>query len=148
MVLVVPAGPMDRSEVERLLAAYHVSEGVVPDAGRIARAVEQQLSGRFPGILLLAKDREATVGVALAILQPSAELGQVLQVNDFFVEPSMRRRGIGRALATRVLEEAAAIKVDRVSLEVLPANDVAASFWRSLGFSTEGRTVYSRIPPG
>ena len=146
MVVVERATPGDRAEVERLVAAYHSSEGVNPRPSRIAWAVEQQLSGRFPGVLLVARDGGATVGVALAVFQPSAELGRILQVNDFYVEPPQRRRGIGRALAAHLMEEAAAMQVDLVTLEVLPTNEGAAAFWRSVGFSSSGRTIYSCVP--
>lgn len=144
MIVVDRATISDRAEVERLVAAYHASEGVAPKPERIAWAVEQQLLDRFPGLLLVARDNQEIVGVALAVYQPSAELGRILQVNDFYVEHAVRRRGVGRTLAVRLLEEAARMDIDLVALEVLPTNDVAAAFWRSLGLSTTGREVYCR----
>jgi len=144
MVLVERAAPPDRADVERLIAAYHASEGVKPRPERIAWMVEQLLRNRFPGVLLVARERKAILGVATAVYQPSAELGRVLVVQDFFVDPSARRKGIGRALATKLLEEAKAMHVDRIDLEILPTNTAAAAFWKSMGFRTEGRTVYTR----
>ena len=144
MVLVERATPADRAEAERLIAAYHASEGVTPKPERVSWAVEQAIENRFPSVLLVARDRRAVVGVALAVYSPSAELGRVLVVNDLFVDPTARRKGVGRALATRLLEEAKAMHVDRIDLEVLPANLVAIAFWRSMGFRSEGRTIYSR----
>ncbi len=76
--------------------------------------------------------------------EPSAEEGRLLVVNDFFVDPAMRRKGVGRALATRLLDEAKAMRVERIDLEVTPANTTAAAFWKSMGFRTGGRTVYGR----
>jgi ribosomal protein S18 acetylase RimI-like enzyme len=144
MVLVERANPTDRADVERLVAAYHESEGVKPRPERIAWAVEQQMRNRFPGTLLVAREKRAAVGVALAVYQPSAELGRVLVIQDFYVDPSLRRKGIGRALAARLLEEAKAMRIDRVDLEVFPKNEIAAAFWKKLGFRTGGRTIYSR----
>jgi ribosomal protein S18 acetylase RimI-like enzyme len=144
MVLVERAVPPDRPDVEHLIAAYHSSEGVAPKPERIAWAVDQILKNRFPGVILVARDKRSILGVALAAYQPSAELGRVLVVNDFFVDPATRRKGVGRALATKLLEEARAMHVDRIDLEVLPTNTAAAAFWKSLGFRTQGRTVYSR----
>lgn len=146
MVVVERATHADRHEVERLVAAYQASESVSPKPERIAWAVQQTLEERFPGVLLVARDGTAVIGVALAVFQPSAELGRVLQVNDFFVEPAFRRKGVGRELATRLLAEAAKMEIDLVDLEVMPTNGVAAAFWRSLGFTTSGRTVYGRMP--
>lgn len=144
MVLVDRATPADRADVERLIAAYHASEKVAPRPERITWAVEQQLRNRFPGVLLVAREKRTVVGVALAIYQPSAELGRMLVVQDFFVDPATRRKGVGRALAAKLLEEAKAMRIDRIDLEVLPANAAAAAFWKSLGFRATGRAVYSK----
>jgi GNAT superfamily N-acetyltransferase len=147
MPLVERATPADREAVERLVAAYIASEGVRPKAERVSWAVDQVLRNRFPGVLLVARERGAVIGVALAVYAPSAELGRVLVVNDFFVDPAHRRKGVGRALAARLLEEAKAMRVDRIDLEILPTNPDAAAFWRKVGFSTAGRTVFSRELP-
>ncbi len=147
MAFVERAAPPDRPDVERLIAAYHASEGVKPRPERITWAVDQILRNRVGGLLLVAREKRVIVGVALAVYQPSAELGWMLVVNDFFVEPTLRRKGIGRALATKLLEEAKAMHVDQIDLEVLPTNTAAAAFWKSLGFRNTGRTVYSREFP-
>ncbi len=144
MVLVERAVPPDRLDVERLIAAYYVSEGVKPKPERITWAVDQLLKNRFPGVILVAREKRTILGVALAVYQPSAELGRMLVVQDFFVDPATRRKGVGRALATKLLEEAKAMHVDRIDLEILPSNAAAAAFWKSVGFRTLGRTVYSR----
>lgn len=147
MVLVERAAPPDRADVERLIAAYHASEGVKPRPERVSWAVQQILTNRVGGVLLIAREKRVVVGVALAIYQPSAELGRVLVVNDFFVEPSLRRKGIGRAIAARILDEAKAMHIDQIDLEVLPTNAVAAAFWKTLGFRNTGRVIYSREFP-
>jgi ribosomal protein S18 acetylase RimI-like enzyme len=147
MVLVERAAPPDRPDVERLIAAYHASEGVKPRPERITWAVQQLLTNRVGGVLLVAREKRVVVGVALAVYQPSAELGRMLVVNDFFVDPALRRKGVGRALATKILDEAKAMHIDQIDLEVLPTNVVAAAFWKSLGFRNSGRTVYSRAFP-
>ncbi len=144
MVLIERAGPPDRPDVERLIAAYHASEGVKPRAERISWAVEQILRNRVGGLLLVAREKRVVVGVALAVYQPSAELGRVLVVNDFFVDPALRRKGIGRALASKIVDEAKAMRVDQIDLEVLPSNAAAAAFWKSMAFRNTGRTIHSR----
>ncbi len=147
MVLVERAVPPDRPDVERLIAAYHASEGVKPRPERISWAVDQMLRNRVGGLLLVAREKRIVVGVALAVYTPSAELGRLLVINDFFVDPAMRRKGVGRALATKLLEEAKAMHVDQIDGEVLPANAAAAAFWKSMGFRNTGRMIYSREFP-
>ncbi|TLZ46750.1 MAG: GNAT family N-acetyltransferase [Methanobacteriota archaeon] len=144
MALIERANPTDRADVERLIAAYHTSEGVKPKPERISWAVEQQMKNRFPGVLLVAREKTKIVGVALAVYAPSAELGRVLVIQDFFVDPSTRLKGVGRALAARLLDEAKAMRIDRVDLEVFPKNEGAAAFWKKIGFRMSGRTMFSR----
>lgn len=144
MVLVERAIPPDRLDVERLIAAYHTSEGVKPRPERITWAVDQLLRNRSPGILLVAREKRVIVGVALAVYEPSAELGRTLVVNDFFVDPTIRRKGVGKALAGKLLDEAKALHVDHIQMEILPTNATAAAFWKSIGYRPTGRTIYSR----
>lgn len=88
---------------------------------------------------MVAREKDVMVGVALAVYTPSAELGRVIIVNDFFVRPVYRRKGVGRALAKRLIDECKSLKVDEIGLEVLSANKTAASFWKSVGFSPSDR---------
>lgn len=134
----------DREAIESLIEALHKGEGMTPRKDRITYAVEQQLKQRFPGLLLVARERAAILGVALCTYAPSAELGRILVVQDFYVLPDQRRKGIGRALVQRILDEAKALRIDRIDLEILPRNTVGATFWKALGFRTEGRTVFSK----
>src|SRR5436190_22048117 len=115
-----------------------------PRTDRITLAIEPAMRTRVAGVLLVAREKRAVVGVALAVYSPSAEEGRLLVLNDFFVDPAMRRKGVGKALATRLLDEAKAMRVERIDLEVTPTNAAAAAFWRSMGFRTGGRTVYGR----
>jgi GNAT superfamily N-acetyltransferase len=115
---------------------------LTPINERISWAVDQQLSGESPGLVLVAREKDMMVGVALAIYTPSAELGRVMTVNDFFVRPAYRRKGIGRALARRLIEECKSLRVDEIGLEVLHANKTAASFWKSIGFSPADRFLF------
>jgi len=43
-----------------------------------------------------------------------------------------------------IVEEAKRTQVDRIDLEILPTNKIAVIFWKTLGFETDGRTIYSR----
>src|SRR5438552_8001704 len=120
MALVERANPTDRLDVERLIAAYLTSEGVKPRTERITWAVEQVMRNRVGGILLVAREKRAVVGVALAVYSPSAAEGRLLVLHDFFVDPGWRRKGGGRALATRLVDAAEAMRVERIDPAVTP----------------------------
>jgi hypothetical protein len=50
-------------EIVKLIAEYHSSEGLTPIKDRIACAVDQQMGGESPGLLLVARDKDTIVGV-------------------------------------------------------------------------------------
>jgi GNAT superfamily N-acetyltransferase len=142
MTIIDHANSSEREEVEKLIAEYHTSEGITPIKQRIAWAVDQHLRGQSPGLLLVARDKDTMVGVALAVYTPSAELGRVMTVNDFFVRSNHRRKGVGKELAKRLVEECKKMKVDEIGLEVLHANKTAAAFWRSVGLEQADRFLF------
>ena len=144
MVSVGLAGPSDREEIEKLIAEYHTSEGITPIKERISWAVGQQLRSKSLGLLLVARDEKRIVGVALAVYTPSAELGRVMTVNDFFVRPNHRRKGVGRDLAKRLVEECKRMKIDEIALEVLHGNKTAAALGNSVGFRQADRFLFRK----
>jgi GNAT superfamily N-acetyltransferase len=144
MVTISQANLSYGEEIEKLIAEYHFSEGLTPIKERIEWAVDQHFRGVSPGLLLVARDEDTIVGVALTVYTPSAELGRVMTVNDFFVRPDHRRTGVGRELAKRLVEECRLMKVDEIGLEVLYANETAAAFWRSVGFRPADRLLFRK----
>jgi GNAT superfamily N-acetyltransferase len=144
MVTVGQSSLADRHEIEKLIAEYHSSEGLTPIKERIAWAVDQQLRGQSPGLLLVARDTDTIVGVALAVYTPSAELGRVMTVNDFFVRPNHRRKGVGRKIAKQLLEECKRMRIDEIGLEVLHGNKTATAFWNSVGFRQSDRFLFRK----
>lgn len=69
-----------------------------------------------------------------------------VHINNLAVLPTCRRQGIGRALLTRILAEAAREGVTRALLEVRRSNDDARRLYESLGFTVAGirRGYYSQ----
>jgi GNAT superfamily N-acetyltransferase len=142
MLTVDRADLSEHEDIKRLIAEYHASEGITPIKERIAWVVDQQLRHQAEGLLLVARDKDTIVGVALAVYTPSAELGRVMTVNDFYVRPDHRRKGVGRELAKRLVEECRRMKIDEIGLEVFMGNKTAASFWKSMGFRRADRFLF------
>jgi GNAT superfamily N-acetyltransferase len=144
MVTIEHAKMSDCEEIEKLIAEYHSSEGLTPIKERIAWAVDQQLRDPAMGLLLVVRDEGAILGVTLAVYTPSAELGRVMTVNDFFVRPNHRRKGVGRQLVKQLTKECKRMKIDEIGLEVLHGNKTAASFWEAVGFEPADRFLFRR----
>jgi GNAT superfamily N-acetyltransferase len=139
MVTIGQCSLADRQEIERLIAEYHSSEGLAPIKERIASAVDQQLRGRSPGLLLVAHDKDTILGVTLAVYTLSAELGRVMTLNDFFVKPGNWRKGVGRELAKQLVEGCKLMRIDEIGLKVLHGNKTASSFWKCVVFKPADR---------
>src|SRR5262249_60233983 len=67
------------------------------------------------------------------------EIGDELHITNVAVHPEHRRRGVGRALVSGVLDDARTRKLKLVVLEVRPSNHEARSLYESFGFRVVGR---------
>ena len=94
------------------------------------------------GRLLVARDGDGLVGsVALRPLSPSNG-----ELKRLYVRPAARGTGLGRRLAGRVIEEAAAIGYSRLFLDTLPSMTEAAGLYRSLGFQPVAPYLPNPVP--
>ena len=93
--------------------------------------------------VLAAREGEDVVGVAvLAFRLNLSAAGRFASVEDLYVSPSARRRGVGRALLEAVQERCAARGVSYVEVQT---DDEAADFYAALGYEREaGVVVLSR----
>ena len=155
------AGPGDAAELHRWikkLAQYErMEDRCVSSPGDIAAAMNGQ-----PGIRALfiscadnpdgAVDPDtgpyAPAGFALWYYGFSSFAGKpVLYLEDIFVDPSFRGRGLGREifrfLCTRCLEENGV----RVQWSVLDWNETATRFYRSLGAADSGGWSLMSLDP-
>ena len=130
-----PAKPEDAPEIHRLIVALATYERE-PDAVVVtpAELAAQLASERPPFECLLAVVDDEVVGFALYFHNYSTWRGRAgLYLEDLFVEPSQRGRGVGR----RLLGALARIAVDRgcarMEWMVLDWNEPAIAFYRSLG---------------
>jgi GNAT superfamily N-acetyltransferase len=116
----------------RELAAYERAEGEVV-------ATEEDLArdgfGDAPRFsALIAEWTGAPVGFAFYFFQYSTWTGSpCLYLEDLFVTPSHRKRGIGTALLRRLADEAMRAGCKRFQWAVLDWNEPAIRFYESLG---------------
>lgn len=67
------------------------------------------------------------------------EVADELHITNVAVHPGLRRRGVGRALLSAVLDDARHRKLRLVVLEVRPSNVEALGLYESFGFRVVGR---------
>lgn len=132
-VLVEAQTPEDLAQVRRLFRAYADWLGVDLCFQGFERELAELPGAYAPpaGRLLIARIGGEVVGcVGLRPLEP-----EVCEMKRLWVEPGFGGRGIGRALAERIVAAAREIGYQRMRLDTLPDRMPAAQhLYASLGF--------------
>jgi GNAT superfamily N-acetyltransferase len=87
-------------------------------------------------------------GFALYFIRYSSWTGQKLYLEDLYVEPEFRGRGIGTGLFSRCIEEAKALNMKALVWQVLDWNEPAKRFYRKFeGCVIDTARVNFFVPP-
>jgi GNAT superfamily N-acetyltransferase len=133
--MIRPAVPEDVPEILALvgeLAAYEREPDAVVASEDALRAA---LFGPSPAVFCHVAEADGEVaGFALWFLNFSTWLGRHgIYLEDLYVRPAYRGRGLGKALLTTLTSIAAERGYGRVEWWVLDWNEPAQAFYRSLG---------------
>lgn len=140
-----PARVGDRDTLMRLISQFHDEHGDPIDPDTLARSVTDIIGGHtLVAVSLLCVD-DLPVGYLALGLGYSIEIGGGdFFVDELYVEPTWRDRGIGKAAMKFAFAEARRLGARRVCLEVVSGNDNAHRLYEKLGFRGEGRTLLYR----
>lgn len=95
--------------------------------------------GRGDLEVLAAREGETPVGVALLAFRLNVSVaGRFASVEDLYVKPEARRRGVGRALLEAARERCAERGVSYVEVQT---DEEAAGFYAALGYEPEAGVV-------
>lgn len=100
-----------------------------------------ELQGGNRDLMLIAKPADAAeveVGAIVGYIVARETAGE-LHINNVAVRPEFRRRGIGEALLSRVIEEARRRNAKAAFLEVRSANRAAQALYEKSGFRAIAR---------
>ena len=82
----------------------------------------------------VADDAGTVLGMTIHFLNFSTWTGRVgIYLEDFYVRPEARGRGVGTALMTALADQARACGYARIDWSVLDWNESAIGFYRSIG---------------
>ncbi|MFO1070562.1 MAG: GNAT family N-acetyltransferase [Geminicoccaceae bacterium] len=139
-----PVGPGDRDRLVGLARAFHAEDGHPLDDGGEA-ALAALCAGEPFGRGWLAEADGAVVGYVVLSLGFSVEFGgRDGFVDDLYLVPPARGRGLGGALLERLVDEAQALGVRTLHLEVEPDNGRAEALYARHGFARSPRRLMSR----
>jgi GNAT superfamily N-acetyltransferase len=131
-----PAGEADVPAVLALIRALAEYEHAAPGAVALTEALLGEAMFGSPRAVevLLASVGEEVAGFAMFFHNFSSWRGRRgIFLEDLFVRPEMRRRGVGRALLGELARIALARNCARIEWLVLDWNQQAIDFYRSLG---------------
>jgi GNAT superfamily N-acetyltransferase len=132
MLRIAPAAPSDLDDVRALFREY---SGLVSEA-LCFQGFDQELAalpGDYAspgGTILLARDGGEAAG-CVALRRLDERTGEMKRM---FVRDAWRGSGLGRRLATRIVEEARRRGYARLVLDTLPKLAPAIALYRDLGF--------------
>jgi ribosomal protein S18 acetylase RimI-like enzyme len=132
------------ADADALLAmacAFHNEDGHPLDPRGEAAVVQVARGEPFARAWIL-RDGSAAVGYVVITLGYSIEYGgRDGFIDDLYLIPEARGRGLGRKLLEFTLTEAAALGIRTLHLEVEAENEYAGRLYRRAGFEATGRRL-------
>ncbi|GIX35255.1 MAG: hypothetical protein KatS3mg126_1034 [Lysobacteraceae bacterium] len=141
-----PAQTGDLTALCELSVAYRVFLGRPPQP-ELTRAFLRERLARGDAVLLVAFSADEMAGFAQMFPSfSSAHLGRIWRLDDLFVAPHARKRGIGRALLSACIEQARAGGATGLRLETQGTNTVAQALLVEQGWEPDEETCLYHYP--
>jgi len=134
-IAIVPAGPNDVPVILRMIRGLAEYERLSHQAVATEESIRSSLFGPRPfAEVILAYTGATPIGFALFFHNFSTFLGKPgLYLEDLFVIPEWRKRGVGQRLMTHLASIAVERGCGRMEWAVLDWNESAIGFYRRLG---------------
>lgn len=145
MPALVPVGQGDRAALEAMVRAYYAEDGLTFDERRQGAALSALVANDPLCLAWLVQSAGETVGYVVVTVSFSVESGgRDGFIDELYIAPSMRGRGIGAQVLSLVEHEARARGLARLYLEVAHGNP-ALSLYRRAGFTDHRRHLMSKF---
>jgi ribosomal protein S18 acetylase RimI-like enzyme len=140
--------PTDAARLAPLIAALAVEEGAEP-AGldEIETVVGALLESGASDFLLATIDNRPVGCLQIAYRLSTWHAAPYAYLEDFYLAPEARARGIGTKLLDYALQRAEGQRADQVMLDVRVANIAAQRLYARFGFSDSHNLIFKRPLP-
>lgn len=139
-----PVGVGDLAQLTRMALAFNDEDGhPLSRGGR--RALKALCAGTPHGRGFMIEAGKMPVGYVVIGLGFSIEYSGIDGfLDEFYVAPAHRGRGIGTAALKALDQIARKLKIKALHLEAMPENDRAAALYRRLGYRLSERRLMSK----
>lgn len=90
---------------------------------------------------LMVEENDKVIGYAIYYFAYSSWSGKVLYLEDLYLQPLNRNRGIGKALFASLIEIAKSTSCKKMKWQVSSWNEKAKSFYTSLGADIDNTEI-------
>jgi len=136
----------DCRESAALLMQQLIEHRAEPVEESLVTVLKQVISDPARGFVLLAREDRMIIGVTyLATILSAEHCGKVGWLEELYVLPEYRSKGVGSALLTEVIERARGLGIVAIDLEVDAAHRRAEELYRHFGFRPLDRSRWVRV---
>ena len=140
------AGPGDSEAVLEMMEQFYAGERYPFDRRKARAALEPFLADPALGRAWIFRDGGVTVGYFVLTLGWSLEYGgRDAFVDELFIAPTHRGRGLGRRALETMEEACRELSVQALHLEVEKDNLPAGGLYRKRGFEDHDRRLMSKL---
>ena len=135
------------AQLETLVAAYHEFEHIPSLPQQRARAIRQLIANPSLGAIWLIEVEGVVAGYIALCRGFSIEFaGFDAFIDEFYLLPEFRGRGVGKQVLTEIAEQARRLDINALHLEVARDNQAARKLYASAGFAARDKyLLMSRI---
>lgn len=141
--------PAQRSDIDLLLSMmerFYAIDGYPFAIERARASLTEFLSDTNLGRIWLISDGSREIGyIILAVVYSFEFRGKNAFVDEFYIEPEFRGKGIGRQVIDGVCADARTLGITALHLEVEHHNTRALELYRSFRFSDHHRILMTRM---
>lgn len=145
MIAFEPATPRDRGDLLRLFRAQYDEHAIEISDARLAVGVDGVLSDARRGMIIVAREGNAVIGFAgVTFLWSFEHGGRAAWLEELFVIPSRRGKGIGGALIEETIDRARSRGCSALDLEVEASQARAVHLYLRHDFVQHTRSRFVR----
>ena len=141
------ASKADLPQVLKLVRAYHKVEDIKLSGRQRETSVRSLISDRSLGGIWLVYSDELPVGYIALCFGYSIEFsGREATVDEFYIMPEYRGKGLGKQVLEFITAEARKHEIKVLHLEVARSNKKARKLYAQVGFFAREKYVMMSLP--